>query len=555
MTKGFLASGASSPPSHLAHFLASAASGVSVGALKAGAPHLAPIPLSLSEAPPSAVQASPLAAIPSPARLPLSRLAGSPAPRAKALEAPIAASSSHLPIEPPFPALNHLGVHMPLEALGSSVMPSSANAKKVLGGFAPKRRSARLSAIQFPIVGEAAPVGAQGGAAQVGILIDFSEEDGADALVAGPPRLAGGVELEAAGQSVDGDERQGGVEPDAWPQVRVTRRLSVLRQAAEGGWDGGTGVQRLNRSPAAVEVVDTAAPMVEPPPRRRSRSPTPARSLPSGSNRPAAVCAKPKPSAVPAQESGRRAARATGLAALPASRGGGEPFKTLGAACEMLGGVDEDRGWERRVAAIRALPRLLMEAGSRPGVGGAQPLEAALRALGKPLAAQLADLRSTVVSTLCGTLVALAAEHGSALAPLVPSLLPALLRNHCVAKAPIAKPSVEAAGALVSAAPSVEAMAVLLSSVGSPHHQTRRGVAELCGRLCASGLELSHAQGAALASATRALVTDGDTTVRTAAAITFWVLRARFVLEADSILPKIQPPQQKLIHRHKPANA
>jgi len=134
-------------------------------------------------------------------------------------------------------------------------------------------------------------------------------------------------------------------------------------------------------------------------------------------------------------------------------------------------------------------------------------------------------------------------------------LLPALLRNHCVAKAPIAKPSVEAAGALVSAAPSVEARAVLLSSVGSPHHQTRRGVAELCGRLCASGLELSHAQGAALANATRVLVTDGDTTVRTAAAITFWVLRARFVFEADSILPKIQPPQQKLIQRHKPANA
>jgi len=118
-------------------------------------------------------------------------------------------------------------------------------------------------------------------AAQVGILIDFSEEDGADALVAGPPRLAGGVELEAAGQSVDGDERQGGVEPDAWPQVRVTRRLSVLRQAAEGGWDGGTGVQRLNRSPVAVEVVDTAAPMVEPLPRRRSRSPAPARWSPS----------------------------------------------------------------------------------------------------------------------------------------------------------------------------------------------------------------------------------------------------------------------------------
>jgi hypothetical protein len=221
----------------------------------------------------------------------------------------------------------------------------------------------------------------------------------------------------------------------------------------------------------------------------------------------------------------------------------------------MLGGVDEDRQWERRVAAIRALPRLIAEAGSRPGAGGTPPLEAALRSLGKPLAVQLADLRSTVVSTLCGTLVALAEEHGTALAPLVPSLLPALLRNHCVAKAPIAKPSVEAAGALVSAAPSLETMGVLLSAVSSPHHQTRRGVAELCGRLCASGLELSHAQGAALANATRALVTDGDTTVRTAAAITFWAVRELFAAEADSILSKIQPPQQKLIQRCKPAGA
>jgi len=61
------------------------------------------------------------------------------------------------------------------------------------------------------------------------------------------------------------------------------------------------------------------------------------------------------------------------------------------------------------VAAIKCLPQLLSEAASKKGVGvGASPLDLSLKALGKPIAAQLADLRSSVVSTLCHTLLALA---------------------------------------------------------------------------------------------------------------------------------------------------
>jgi len=48
-------------------------------------------------------------------------------------------------------------------------------------------------------------------------------------------------------------------------------------------------------------------------------------------------------------------------------------------------------------------------------------------------------------------------------------------------------------------------------------------------------------------------VTDGDAAVRTAAAATYWALHQRYPSEAEAILPKIQPPQQKLIQRHQPA--
>ena len=94
---------------------------------------------------------------------------------------------------------------------------------------------------------------------------------------------------------------------------------------------------------------------------------------------------------------------------------------------------------------------------------------------------------------------------------------------------------------------------MLLATVGSPHHQTRRGVASLLGAACASALELPPPQAAAFASAIRALVCDTDATVRATAASAFWELHRRSVADADAILPQVQPPQQKLIQRSKPA--
>eukprot|EP00965_Chrysotila_dentata_P158345 5230926-Pleurochrysis_carterae.AAC.1 len=122
-----------------------------------------------------------------------------------------------------------------------------------------------------------------------------------------------------------------------------------------------------------------------------------------------------------------------------------EVAKLVAAAAETLRSVEED--WEKRTAALLSLPALLERAHAQA------TLQTSLERLGRPLCAQLADLRSSVVRVACDVLVEAADGCGAGLAPLAPCLLPQLLRNLCNAKSVIARPSGGAAEALVAAAP------------------------------------------------------------------------------------------------------
>ena len=597
MTKGFLASGASSPPSHLASFLASAASvSSSAAAVEGGAfVHVQPIPLSLRETPHSDPSCKPIAK--SPMRVPLSLLTGSPMLQPKGLASTPQRGIAPSPRNPGGKSVRVLEDQAATCELNehehsSHALPSPLQHEKKPGALTPKRRSARLSstplALQHPSIVTTAFSSLSDEVAvrsspKVGVLIDFSEDDGVTMPAALGAAQCNSSELEVIAGSMGFEHSHNSMlspvhlacgagavhSSDACKECNTLIQSPSPRSGLQPlHVSGPISGEMVLRSPAATSImasvghhesqVDETARFL-PPRRSISQSPEPVKGGSSAVSRVVPIRSKQKPSSANKQDSSRTGLRMASLAAPSAHRISGEVCKTISEACELLDGVGEERQWERRVAAIRSLPRLLEEANvsaeKKVMAGHPSPLDAALKALGKPLAIQLADLRSTVVSTLCTTLVTLAASHGAALAPLVPMILPVLLRNHCVSKAPISKPSVEAAAALVSAAPSVEAMNVLLNTVSSPHHQTRRGVAELNGKLCASGLELNHSQGVALANATLALVTDGDTTVRTAAAISFWALRARFAAEADSILSKVQKPQQKLIERHKPSSA
>ena len=80
--------------------------------------------------------------------------------------------------------------------------------------------------------------------------------------------------------------------------------------------------------------------------------------------------------------------------------------------------------WEKRVASIEAVPALVAD------LAAANLLDELLPKFGAPLTAQLSDLRSATVRAVCAVLAALIAHLGSGLAPLVPGVLPQLLRNH-----------------------------------------------------------------------------------------------------------------------------
>ena len=80
--------------------------------------------------------------------------------------------------------------------------------------------------------------------------------------------------------------------------------------------------------------------------------------------------------------------------------------------------------WEKRVASIEGVPALVAD------LAAANLLDELLPKFGAPLTAQLSDLRSATVRAVCAVLAALIAHLGSGLAPLVPGVLPQLLRNH-----------------------------------------------------------------------------------------------------------------------------
>ena len=121
----------------------------------------------------------------------------------------------------------------------------------------------------------------------------------------------------------------------------------------------------------------------------------------------------------------------------------GMEVKDIGKACELLkskadekyGGID----WEKRQAALNAVPALVADAAA---AGGLTP---ALERLSKVLAIQLDDLRSAIVRAACEALTAVAAAHGGGAAPLLALVLPQLFRNLYVTKKAISVASDDAA--------------------------------------------------------------------------------------------------------------
>ena len=233
----------------------------------------------------------------------------------------------------------------------------------------------------------------------------------------------------------------------------------------------------------------------------------------------------------------------------------GMEVKDIGKACELLkskadekyGGID----WEKRQAALNAVPALVADAAA---AGGLTP---ALERLSKVLAIQLDDLRSAIVRAACEALTAVAAAHGGGAAPLLALVLPQLFRNLYVTKKAISVASDDAAVALLRAVPTEAALQIVLAHAKDSHPPARRGAAAYLALLLKTGVghdaappELS--KGISLGAALVALISDKDAGVRTLGAKAYWCMHARWAGPAEGLMSKLEPAQQKLVKGNAP---
>ena len=247
-------------------------------------------------------------------------------------------------------------------------------------------------------------------------------------------------------------------------------------------------------------------------------------------------------------------------AAATAARGGKNGLLTaLSEAVSKLQDV-RDEDWEKRTAAIKAIPPLLSKAAELKCLdallGGQQD------GLHKPLGVQVVDLRSQVVRVACSTLSEIAMEHGRTIAPLAAGVLPSLLKNLYVSKQAMSITSHETALTLVQQAPTQAVLQVLLSSTTDTHHQTRRGCAEYIAALLTSsqtgasaGPSASERQVNATLGAVQKMISDADPKVREAAAKCFWVVHTHWPTAGEQMKGKLDPSQLKLINRVAPKKA
>ena len=301
-------------------------------------------------------------------------------------------------------------------------------------------------------------------------------------------------------------------------------------------------------APVPVAVPKAAAkPKVEAEPAHRSKSPARSSRAPRASLAPACSRAKSPARAAPA------------VAAGPA-----RPAKELRAAFasvseylqrDVNGVVDEELDWEKRVASIGTLPALVAD------LAAANLLDELLPKFGAPLTAQLSDLRSATVRAVCAVLASLIAHLGHGLAPLVPGVLPQLLKNHFVSIKAISIISSSTVLALMAAAPSQPAHDIIVAHCRDSHHQTRRGSVEcLTQQLRSDATEptgaaaLQHAleKLGPLFGALKAVTADADAAVRTAAGKCFWALHAQRPNESGDFMAKLDPAQQKMLKRCQP---
>ena len=317
------------------------------------------------------------------------------------------------------------------------------------------------------------------------------------------------------------------------PRVRSVSKLVPKREAA-----------------AAAPVAPAERPL-----------PTPAAPAPEPTPKPAADPAMPPTSVVkakaPAAVEPASAPKSTGPRDLSSvqSKYKGMEVKDIGKACELLkskadekyGGID----WEKRQAALNAVPALVADAAAN---GGLTP---ALERLSKVLAIQLDDLRSAIVRAACEALTAVAAAHGGGAAPLLALVLPQLFRNLYVTKKAISVASDDAAVALLRAVPTEAALQIVLAHAKDSHPPARRGAAAYLALLLKTGVghdaappELS--KGISLGAALVALISDKDAGVRTLGAKAYWCMHARWAGPAEGLMSKLEPAQQKLVKGNAP---
>ena len=285
--------------------------------------------------------------------------------------------------------------------------------------------------------------------------------------------------------------------------------------------------------------------------------PTPAAPAPEPTPKPAADPAMPPTSVVkakaPAAVEPASAPKSTGPRDLSSvqSKYKGMEVKDIGKACELLkskadekyGGID----WEKRQAALNAVPALVADAAAN---GGLTP---ALERLSKVLAIQLDDLRSAIVRAACEALTAMAAAHSGGAAPLL-ALVLKLFRNLYVTKKAIRR--VRRRRRTLRAVPTEAALQVVLAHAKDSHLGAPR-LRRLLTLLLKTGVghdaappELS--KGISLGAALVALISDKDAGVRTLGAKAYWCMHARWAGPAEGLMSKLEPAQQKLVKGNAP---
>ena len=212
--------------------------------------------------------------------------------------------------------------------------------------------------------------------------------------------------------------------------------------------------------------------------------------------------------------------------------------------CEPLKAVEED--WEKRTAALRAIPPLLTQAAQMG------QLDALLDVLHKPLSTQAADLRSSVVRVATSVITTISTEHGRAIGPLAVAVLPSLLKGLYVSVKAISQAADGAATKVVQSCPTSAVLSVLLAFTTDTHHQTRRGCADLIAAILRAGLAPPAAQLSAVLNAIKALTSDADPKAREAAGKCFWTVHAQWPDQAEAVKEKLDASQQKLIKRTRP---